>query len=84
MSPTVVGRWCVGCAISSLVNARSLQPECARVLHESLIMPILTYSNKTMIWRGKEISRIRVVQMDNLKGLLGIRRMNKVLNARIR
>ena len=28
--------------------------------------------------------RIRAVQMDNLRGLLGIRRMNRVPNAQIR
>ena len=27
----------------SLVNARSLLLECARVLHESLLVPVLTY-----------------------------------------
>ena len=32
----------------------------------------------------REESRIRAVQMDNLRGLLGIRRMNKVPNAQIR
>ena len=37
-----------------------------------------------VIWREKERSRIRAVQMDNLRGLCGIRRMNKVLNAWIR
>ena len=37
-----------------------------------------------MIWRKKERSRIRGVQMDNLRGLLGIRRMYKVPNAWIR
>ena len=31
-----------------------------------------------------ERSRIRVVEMGNLRGLLGIRRMNRVLNARSR
>ena len=31
-----------------------------------------------MIWKEKEIPRIRTVQMDNLRGLLGIRRMDKV------
>ena len=71
-------------AIRFLGNARSLQLECARVLHESLLVPILTYGGKTMIWREKERSKIRVVLMDNLRGLLGIRRMNKVPNARIR
>ena len=30
-----------------------------------------------MIWREKERSRIRFVYMDNLRSLLGIRRMDK-------
>ena len=71
-------------AIRSLVNAKSLQHECARVLYESLLVPVLTYSSETMIWREKERSRIRAVHMYNLRGLLAIRRMDKVLNARIR
>ena len=70
-------------AIRSLVNARSLQLECARVLHESLLVPVLTYGSETIIRREKESSRIRVV-MDNLRGLLGIRRIDKVPNAWIR
>ena len=48
------------------------------------MVPVLTYSSETMKWRKKERSRIRAVQMDNLRGLLGIRRMDNVLNARIR
>ena len=32
----------------------------------------------------RERSKIRAVQMENLKGLLGIRRMDKVPNAQIR
>ena len=71
-------------AIRSLVNARSLQLECTKFLHKSLLGPVLTYGNELMIWREKERSRIWAVQMDNLRGLLGIRRMDKVLNARIR
>ena len=61
-----------------------MQLECAKVLHESLLEPVLTYGSETMIWREKERSRIRAVQMDNLRSLLGIRRMNKVSNAQIR
>ena len=57
-------------AIRSLVNARSLQPE-------SLLVPGLTYGSEAMIWREKERSRIRAVQMDNLRGLLGIKRRIK-------
>ena len=41
-------------AIRSLVNARSLQLKWARVLHESLLVPVLTYGSETMIWRKKE------------------------------
>ena len=89
MRQSVVGRWRVGGggivgAIRSLVNARFLQLECASVLHESLLVPVLTYGSETMIWREKERSRIRAVQMNNLRGLLGIRRMDKVPNTRIR
>ena len=29
-----------------------------------------------MIWREKDKSRIRAVQMDNFRGLVGIRRMD--------
>ena len=55
----------------------------ARVLHESLLVPVLTYGSETMIWREKERFRIRDVQMDNLIVFLGMRRMDKVPNARI-
>ena len=43
------------------------------------------YGNKTMLWKEKEKSRIRALQMDNvLTGLLGIRRMDRVPNTWIR
>ena len=41
------------------------------------------YGSETMIWREKERSRVRAVQMNNLRGLLGIRRMDKDPNAHI-
>ena len=71
-------------AIRSLGNARSLQLECARVLKESLLVPVLTYGSETMIWREKERSRTKIVQMDNFRSPLGVRRIDKVPNARIR
>ena len=40
-------------------------------------MPILMFDCETMIWKKKERSRIRAVQMNNLRNLLGIRRMDK-------
>ena len=41
---------------------------------------VLMYSSETMIWKEKEKYRIRSVQMDNLRRLLNIRRMDKVPN----
>ena len=54
------------------------------VFHETLLVPLLLYDNKTVLWKEKESSRIRGVQMDNLRGLLGIRSMERALNAQIR
>ena len=71
-------------AIRSLISARGLQLECVRVLLEELLMRVLLYGSETMIYREKEGSRIRAVQMDNLRGLLGIWRMDRVMNAWIR
>ena len=49
-----------------------------------MLGPVLMYGSETMIWKEKERSRIRAVQMEHLRGLLVIRRMNKVANAWIR
>ena len=67
--------------IRSLLNARSLQLECAMVLDESMLVSVLTCGSETIIWREKNKSRIRGVQVDILTGLLGIRRMDYVPNA---
>ena len=37
-----------------------------------------------MIWREKGKFRIRAVQMDRIRGLLDIRRIDSVLNSQIR
>ena len=54
------------------------------MLHEALLLPVLVYGSETIIWRKKERSRTRSVQKVNLRDLLCIRRMDRVLNARIR
>ena len=61
-----------------------MELECARVLHETLLVPVLMYCSEAMLWKEKERSRIRTVQMDNLSGLVGIRRMDRVPNAGLR
>ena len=66
-------------------SARSLQLECASVLHEpSFFVSIPIYDNEIMIKKEKERFRVRAVQMDNPRGLLGISRIYKVSNACIR
>ena len=48
-----------------------------------MLVPVLMYGNKTILWK-EERFRIRDLQMDNFRESLGIRRMDRVLNARIR
>ena len=49
------------------------------LLHETLLVPV------SYVWQWeKERSTVMAVQMDNLRGLLGIRRMNRIPNIRIR
>ena len=43
-------------------------------------MTVLLYGSETMIHRKKKRSRIKAMQMDNLRGLLGIRRMDRMPN----
>ena len=45
----------VAYAILSLVNARGLQLECARVLYETLFTPVFMYSIETMIRTISEV-----------------------------
>ena len=42
------------------------------------------YDSDTMLLKEKESFIITAVQMDNIRGLLGIMRMDRVPNARIR
>ena len=76
----VSGRRVAG-AIRFLVNVKGLKLECTRLLNETLLVSVFMYGTETMIWREKERSRIRNVQMDNLRRLLGIRRMSEVSSA---
>src|SRR5678816_2320766 len=78
----VNGRKVAG-AIKSLVDVKGLSLECAMVLHEGMFLPVLMYSSKTMVWNRRYRSKVQCVQMDNLRGLLGVRRIDKMRNERI-
>ena len=49
----------------------------ARVLHGALLVSVLLYGSETVVWRKKEKYRIRAVQMVILRGLLGVRRIER-------
>ena len=57
---------------------------CVRILHESFLGPVLMYGSETTLCKEKESSRIRAIKIYNLRGSLGIRRMDRAPNARIR
>ena len=43
------------------------------VLHEKLLIPVFMYGSETVLWKEKRF-RIRAVQVDNLRGFLGVRK----------
>ena len=77
----VSGRIVVGAKLCLWLILVCLQLEFARILHETFLMFVLMYDSETS---EKERSRIRAAQMDNLRGLLGITKMNRVPNVQIR
>ena len=50
-------------------------------MYETLLVHVLLCGSETMVWKEKEKPMIRVVQMDNLRDLLGIRRMYREPNS---
>ena len=48
------------------------------MLNEALLVPVILYGSETMIRREKERGRSMAVEMDSLRGLMGIRRMDRV------
>ena len=55
MEQNAVGRWQAGGDIRFLVNARDFQPECATVLHETLLVPVLMYGSETLLWKERDL-----------------------------
>ena len=64
-------------------SLKGLQLECARILRETLLVPVLMYGSETMIWKEEERSRIGAVEMDKIRSLLVIRRMGRVPNTHV-
>ena len=58
--------------------------DCASVMHESILVPTLTYASEVMVWRSGYRSRVRAVEMDNLRSILGVLWMDEIENEIIR
>ena len=71
-------------AIKALVNEKGLSLDCARILHESMLSPVLLYGSESMVWDKSYRSKVQAVQMDNLRSVLGVRRIDKIRNEFIR
>ena len=54
------------------------------LLKKGLLEPIVMRGRKTMIWKEKKRSSLRVVQMDDLSVQLGIRAMGRMRNVVVR
>ena len=53
-------------SIRVMVNARGLQLECARFLHDTLLVSVLIDGRETMIWKEKERFRIKMYKLTTL------------------
>src|SRR5678815_1121746 len=49
-----------------------------------MLLPVLLYSSETMVCNKKYRSKVQCVQMDSLRDVLGVRRIDKMSNERIR
>src|SRR5678815_5068657 len=49
-----------------------------------MLLPVLLYSSETMVCNKKYRSKVQCVQMDNLRSMLGVRRIDKMRNELIR
>ena len=67
-------------AIESLVKARRLSFECNRVVHESMLLLVVMYGSKEMVWSQNYRSEVQTVQMNYLRRVLGVRKIDKMRN----
>lgn len=70
-------------AIREKANAKGLNLECTRLLQESMLILTLKYSNETEVRKKKKIEN-KALQIDNLRGMLEVRRIEKIGNKIIR
>ena len=55
-----------------------MQPDCPKVLHKGQLVSVLMYESEPLVWGKKETSRNRNEQKENLRSLLGTRRIDRI------
>ena len=60
------------CSITSLVNDTRSGTECAKELHEGLLVAILTCESETLVWKEKEKSMIKAAQVVKFRVMTGV------------
>ena len=68
----------------NMVKKHNLSLESARALYESLLAPTILYGSETLYMKEQEKSRVRAIEMDYLRKIVGVRRTDKVRNTMVR
>ena len=61
----------------------SVPPGESHLVTNTMGLVPVKYGSET-IWKEKDRARIRALQMDNLRGLIGIQRIGRVQNVQVR
>ena len=49
-----------------------------------MLLPVLMYDSKAMVWSQNYKPKLQAVQLDNLRSVLGLRKIDKMRNEAIR
>ena len=79
---TLQGRKAIG-ELGSVVRGRSMSMGVKRDLRNSIVLPTLTYGRDLWKWNAAEQSKIRAVEMNYLRTVMGITRMDRVSNMEV-
>ena len=71
----IQGRKVVG-SLRHVMNGRIVNMEIKEALHDSIIVPTLTYASETWVWNEGQRSRIQAVEMSYLRGACSLSRMD--------
>lgn len=70
-------------AMKALDGTKGLNPsgDATRCLHKGVLIPALICSCKTLVWHEYEKSRVRAGEMDMLKHICRVRKIDRISNS---